>query len=246
MHVAMAVGTILLSSWVLNAPTDEEEAGIPEETQLAPIAAPTTPGMPTTSPKTRAVRSQPGRPTPQAAGQSRNLSGRREGMPFAPTEPVNYGPGLSPMEATGGSSVGPGAFGTRPTAPTPGQALPSRGLSRNVLDQSRGMTGGLGNAARAMPEKAFAGYRSPSGVSPYMNLFRSGGEIADNYTSLVRPQIEQRFLNQQFGNEIRGLEGSSRTQRVDLQQLYRANQTLQGVGTPQYYMNYGTYYPGQQ
>ena len=35
-------------------------------------------------------------------------------------------------------------------------------------------------------------------------------------------------------------------QNVDLRQLLRANQTLQGVGTPQYYMNYGNYFPGQQ
>jgi hypothetical protein len=60
----------------------------------------------------------------------------------------------------------------------------------------------------------------------------------------VRPQIEQRFLNQQFGRDIRGLENNSRTQGVNLQQLYRTNQTLQGVATPQYYMNTGNYYPG--
>lgn len=245
MHVAIAVGTLLLGSWVLNAPTDEEEAGLPEEAQ-PPAVSPTAPTMPFTSPRARPTRRQPGRPAATPSGQARNQSGGTAGMPSAPTDTSDYGRDLSPIGMSGAPTVGPGAYGSpHPVAPT-GQAIAARPLSRNLLDQSRGARAGLGNAASAMPDKAFAGYRSPSGVSPYMNLFRSGGEYADNYTSLVRPQVEQRFLNQQFNRDLRGLEGTSRMQNVDLQQLYRANQTLQGVGTPQYYMNYGTYYPGQQ
>ncbi len=37
-----------------------------------------------------------------------------------------------------------------------------------------------------------------------MNLFRSGtnnGTI-DNYTTLVKPQLDQRYLNQQYGQNI--------------------------------------------
>ena len=53
-----------------------------------------------------------------------------------------------------------------------------------------------------------------------MNLFRLQGDTLDNYTSLVRPQIEQRFLNQQFGRDIRGLENQTRLQGVNMQQLF--------------------------
>lgn len=105
---------------------------------------------------------------------------------------------------------------------------------------------GNADAAMAPPvrEKAFSSFRPTSGVSPYMNLFRVQNDTLDNYTSLVRPQIEQRFLNQQFNRDLRGLESGYRSQGVNLQQLYRSNQTLQGVATPQYYMNTQSYYPG--
>ena len=93
-------------------------------------------------------------------------------------------------------------------------------------------------------EKAFAGYRPTSGVSPWMNIFRrdSLGTV-DNYTTLVRPELEQRYLNQRFGNDIGGLERNTRLQGMSLQQINQQNRTLEGVGTPQFYMNYGNYYP---
>ena len=93
-------------------------------------------------------------------------------------------------------------------------------------------------------DKAFSGYRAPSGVSPWMNLFRREGDGVNNYQSLVRPDLEQRYLNKQFGQDIRGLERDTRMQGTNLQQLNQQSRTLQGVGTPQFYMNYGNYYPG--
>ena len=102
-------------------------------------------------------------------------------------------------------------------------------------------------SAATTPQKAFASYQPPSsGVSPYMNLFRtdtSNGTI-DNYTTLVRPALQQQNANQQFGNDIFGLQRNARIQDAALQQLDHSARTLQGVGTPQYYMNYGGYYPG--
>jgi hypothetical protein len=96
-------------------------------------------------------------------------------------------------------------------------------------------------------DKAFSGYQAPSGVSPWMNLFRrdSLGTV-DNYTTLVRPQLEQNYMNRQVGRDIRGLEQSSRTQMINMQQLRRENQTLQGVATPQFYMNNPSSMQGQQ
>ena len=90
-----------------------------------------------------------------------------------------------------------------------------------------------------------AGYNSA-----YMNLFRSnnGGTI-DNYSSLVRPQLQQQALNQQTANDIYGLDHQNRIQQALMQgSLYNGPRTLQGVGTPEYYMNYdciGLRQPGQ-
>jgi len=93
--------------------------------------------------------------------------------------------------------------------------------------------------------KAFASARPfTSGVSPYMNLFRTGtnnGTI-DNYTTLVRPALQQMALNQTVSNDIFGLQRSARLQNAALQQLNQPR-TLQSVGTPQYYMNSGTPQP---
>ena len=83
------------------------------------------------------------------------------------------------------------------------------------------------------------------GISPYMNLFRTGtnnGTI-DNYTTMVRPQLDQRRANQQFGADINNLENSSRVQGFHINQLNRETQNLQGVKAQQYFMNYGDYYP---
>ena len=114
------------------------------------------------------------------------------------------------------------------------------------LDQSRTVQAAANPNIIAPPvqpstEKPFSGYQTPSGISPYMNIYRSGtnnGTI-DNYTTLVKPQLDQRYLNQQYGRDIRGLQGDSRTQGQSLQQQSRQ---LQGVSTPQFYMNYGNYY----
>jgi hypothetical protein len=132
-----------------------------------------------------------------------------------------------------------------PTAQFGGQPeTPSRTLvemNRNNMPSLPGPS----VAPQGPVDKAFSGYHPTSGVSPYMNLFRIQGDTLNNYTSLVRPEVEQRFLNNQFGQDIRGLATQSRMQGVNLQQLYRTNETLQGVATPQYYMNTGSYYPQQ-
>jgi hypothetical protein len=165
-------------------------------------------------------------------------------MPTAPTD--------NSTDVFGIPTSGPGSNRMRasPTAPTSVSSLAPRSdfdsKLKSPLTQNRGPAafGNVSAAPSPASQKAFAGYQPTSGVSPYMNLFRIGGETIDNYTSLVRPQIEQRFLNQQFNRDIRGLDNAAQNQRVNLQQLYRANQTLQGVATPQYYMNYGSYYSG--
>ena len=140
------------------------------------------------------------------------------GQPTAPTASGPQGP--VPI-------VGPGAFGRprEPMAPTAQLSGPPRARSvvpRTLVDMNRNLAppNAGPSVAPPRPEKAFSNFRPSSGVSPYMNLFRLQGDTLDNYTSLVRPQIEQRFLNQQFGRDIRGLQNSAQMQGVNMQQLY--------------------------
>jgi hypothetical protein len=45
--------------------------------------------------------------------------------------------------------------------------------------------------------------------------------------------------------DIYGLERNARIQQHSLQQIERQNSRApQSIGTPQFYMNYGSYYPG--
>jgi hypothetical protein len=263
MHIAVVMGTMLLSGWVLNSSDTEEQAGIPEEVQQNEMM-PTSPTSPT-MPYNRSGGQGPNEARPmrdfhQQGGQSGSQQGSSSAggqsirqmmptyMPSAPTDSSTDVFGQPAAPTANGASRPRMQLG--PTAPTQSSSLESRSgfdsKLKSPLTQNHGAAsfGNVSGAPSPAAQKAFAGYQPSSGVSPYMNLFRIGGETIDNYTSLVRPQIEQRFLNQQFNRDIRGLDNSTHTQRVDLQQLYRTNQTLQGVATPQFYMNTGSYYPG--
>ena len=88
-------------------------------------------------------------------------------------------------------------------------------------------------------EKAFSDYSRPSGYSPWMNLYRPSG-LTDNYTSLVRPGLQQRALNQRFSGDIGGLGATSQRQE---QQIRQGAQMQQGIVNPQYFINYQQYYP---
>ena len=173
------------------------------------------------------------------------------GQPMAPTSngPLMDGSRSSGSDRRSGSRA--------PMAPTERRPSPSQmgsgynpttsGAGSSAADQTKRVQLQNSNAtimAPSLSDKAFSGYRPSSGVSPYMNLFRrdSLGTI-DNYTSLVRPELEQRHVNQQYGRDIRGLERDARMQGSSLQQLNRNTQTLQGVSTPQF-QNYGNYYQG--
>ena len=74
-----------------------------------------------------------------------------------------------------------------------------------------------------------------------MNLFRNDTSMGtiDNYSTYVRPQIDQRNLNQQVGRDLRGLQRNTRVQNSATE---RNSRNLQGVTTPQF-MNYGNFFP---
>ena len=73
-----------------------------------------------------------------------------------------------------------------------------------------------------------------------MNLFREDEGDLDNYSTLVKPFVEQRYTNRRVGSQISGLERNSRTQGSALKRIGRVQQ---GVATPQF-QNYKGYYPG--
>ena len=106
-----------------------------------------------------------------------------------------------------------------------------------------------GFAIPAAPTKPFANARPfASGVSPYMGLFRNdtnGGTI-DNYSTLVRPALDQRSMNQQFNLDIYGLERNARLQNRALQDIDRYNQSRshrKASAHRSFTGSFGGYYP---
>jgi hypothetical protein len=281
MHVAIAVGTMLLSAWTLGAP---DEGSVDEQQPEMTIEEPGPSPMPSqgkaktddwgTKGMQRGIRPE----GTQGPGGRSTLGGQQRGqtrsrpmqmMPAAPTDTTMPGGRGQPSQPTS-SELGAGMYGTRtPMAPTAqrrsqqgyhpmshgpeaqaGYASGAAQASNMALQTQQTMTQQAATATGAGSDKLFSGYHAPSGISPYMNLFRGGTALGtiDNYTTLVRPELEQRFMNQQVSRDLVGLERTNRAQQLRQQMLMQQQtRSLQGVGTPQYYMNYGGYYqqPGQ-
>jgi hypothetical protein len=185
-------------------------------------------------------------------------------MPIAPTDSAagsQIGQSYQYLPPTSRSAVGDAGSGGRssgmygpsgvPTSPTharPGE--PQSYTSMQTITQQNRIQSAARNATAASPQltaKPFSGSTQRSSTtSPYMNLFRSGNSngTIDNYTTLVRPELDQQRANQKFGADIHGLENSTHVQGLNIQQLNRDTQSLQGVNATQYYMNYGDFYQG--
>jgi hypothetical protein len=202
----------------------------------------------------------------QARSQGQGTAGQLPMLPTEPLPPEAEGtlgqptPPTANAPLTGLGGRGAGGLSTA-TGPLYGPMAPTTPVDRarspwspgyrassSVMNQqySRAQTlGGMSVVAPPTADKAFAGYRPTSGVSPYLNLFRRDNlGTVDNYSTLVRPQLDQRNMNQQFNRDI-GANRSAIMQGSMLQQSNNASRTPEGVGTPQFYMNYGSYYPGQ-
>jgi hypothetical protein len=93
-------------------------------------------------------------------------------------------------------------------------------------------------------EKAFNNLKPPPAVSPWLNMFRPNSGGVDNYNTLVRPEFEQRATNQRFSSQIGGVQGTLNRQGSSLRQLNQETQMMQGIVNPNYFINYGSYYPG--
>ncbi len=107
--------------------------------------------------------------------------------------------------------------------------------------------------------KPFSRYTRPQAYSPYMSLFRNDNTERgiDNYSLYVKPALEQRHKNQRVSREIRGLQGSSKTQGLNLREINQQNQARQRPGNiipgsnvpqrmPATFMNTQQYYPGSR
>jgi hypothetical protein len=181
---------------------------------------------------------------------------RFEGQYVMPTPPTGVGRDAEYM----GPSVYRNPTGSpmaqpMPEIPTSRQAYSPRTVySPSYYEYSEQMRYGAVSSAysnfrtAAAPEKPFYQARPfSSGVSPYMGLFRNdtaGGTI-DNYSTMVRPQLDQRAMNQQFNLDVYGLERNARLQQAAMRQMDRNNSRApESVGTPQFYQNFGNYYPG--
>ncbi len=193
----------------------------------------------------------------QSSASGMMPSGMRRPMPTAPTDLSQPGtPGMPQMPETptqgGPAGAGQQAASNMPNAPTyrpPSTAGPPNPNTSyySALSQQRDLAGQAAYRSYTgppPPEKVYAGTQVPSsGVSPYMQLFRNdtaGGTI-DNYTTLVRPQLQQQQLNQQFGTDVFGLQRAARIQQATMQRMQNIDRSLQSVSTPQFYMYGGGY-----
>jgi hypothetical protein len=195
-----------------------------------------------------------------SSSQRQNSQNRSPVMPVSPTDSsagsqvgqyYNY---LPPTANAGVGQTGGGYAGlpgptdvpTSPTRARPGESQ-SYSSMRTAEEQNRRQAASRNAASApvAAAPKPFAGVNTTSSApSPYMNLFRTGNNngTIDNYTTLVRPELDQQRANQKFGADIHGLENSTHVQGLNIRQLNRETQTLQGVNATQYFMNYGDYY----
>jgi hypothetical protein len=124
--------------------------------------------------------------------------------------------------------------GARATVPFVGQSTTSYGAQRLSL--------GLSSSRR---EKPFANVSTRPTVSPYLNLFRE--DLSDagdlNYQTLVRPQIQQQQVNQEFQDASRAL--SYRVQQISARPAYHpgGSKSQAPTGHQTVFGYYGRFYP---
>lgn len=266
MNITMGLSVLLLGGWVLQSPTDDgnQPPAGPSYQTPAPTATPSGVGRGAAQPSTRNMNEGSYRRMLEKERGARYNPNNRElaptrakegsggmpssptnmdskGLPLPPTADPNAPRPAAPQPADGGMQM--------PMPPTgrnaaPAMSHPMPGASRGSSYRS-GRNPSFSGSATRRDQKAFASFNPySSGVSPYMNLFRSDTDAGtiDNYTTLVRPALEQQAANQRFNMDIYGLERRARIQQHSLQQMQQQERTLQSVATPQYYMNYGGYY----
>lgn len=106
----------------------------------------------------------------------------------------------------------------------------------------------LVDVAHAQRRQAFDSYtnRRPT-TSPYLNLLNNQGNGVPQYQTQVRPQLEQRQVNQQNSQAIQGLQ---QQQALQARETRTGNQLLRPTGHRATYQNFlrsdgrSSFYPG--
>jgi hypothetical protein len=273
MNFALILSTLLIGASGLNTQNNNALTMPPtSDLPLPPIQSNNPAATKTLTPEQKAQQqhnAQRQAKAPRASpysgrSQQQNAQNMRPMMPAAPTDSsagsrvgqsYNFLPPTADAasvasDPNGGYAGLPDRMNvpTSPTRARPGEAQSYK--SMHAAEDNRRLAASR-NAASAQAQsspKAFSNItQAPSsGSSPYMNLFRTGNNngTIDNYTTLVKPQLDQQGTNQKFGADIHGLENSTHVQGLNIRQLNRETQTLQGVNATQYFMNYGDYYQG--
>ena len=209
------------------------------------------PGSPTAQGAER-PQTMPALPTESAAEETVPLAlptaeGNMLGVPGQPliqSQPTNPG---GRTQSYGARRYGSSAFETRSRSGFTAYGSPQSSSSTSLYGRNTTQYKAAATHARqGGSQKPFSGYREPPAISPYLNLFRNDNNLGtiDNYTTLVRPFVQQRNMNTQVGQQIRGLQNTAVQQNQAIGTLGRETQRLQGVSSPQYYQQYGDFYPG--
>ena len=267
MNIAVALGTLMLTGWVLPTPTQPvDQPVVPFGGQAGELPLPGVQAQPSrargmgSTEMAAPYRSQLYR---QSRGQQDTY--REPYVPTMPTDPSLGGadsPWAPPTESD--ASTVPG-FGARPSlgprqsaggyyrrAPTggayrgraPQRTTPSRSASELAAAQLQAarLEAATRSNSALQSTKPFAGYSPPPGVSPYLNLFRRDYGI-DPYYTYVRPQLEAQQASQIIGGQIRGLQSATRLQSAVLQRLGKRPETMGGTMVPEFFMNHQQFYP---
>ena len=198
------------------------------------------------------------RPAPPAGSSLLRRPNRATTAPIMPVAPTDSNASvgemyqwLPPTAAAAAGQNQQNAINSMPNSPTRGRPDVSQNYTSMATAQmQRSRLEAARNAAQppvARATKPFTNQQTMGGAtSPYMNLFRTGnaGGTVDNYNTLVKPELDQKRMNAQMGNDINNLESTYNVQSMSIQRLGRETQNLNGVKANQYYMNYGDYYSG--
>jgi len=183
--------------------------------------------------------------------------------PFAPTDPSAASEQFPWSSPTGGADQAEGGSG-QGMGPSTGQGsyqMPGRGRPAYrpyasphapTRERSSSYTQRRPAAQSAAPAvKPFSGFRQTYGSSPYAGLAANdfgttGRGVVDNYSTYVKPRLEQRQRNAAVSGRIQGLQSTAQGQAAAIQRIGQNAQGLNRTRNPSYYMNLGGYYPGLQ
>lgn len=238
---AVLVAVTSVSGSAYQAPGSPPAAEVQVPTASNPETGAEVPGA-SLPPRSSSVPTPPSAGVPPRSPASSGSAGQAysTAWPYlnsTPTRQSGYGgtgsPALPPTGRAGVNSY-PSHLGAR-----------GGGGSFTSQAAAGAMSGSRPSARSAVSSKPYSGYSRKSPVSPYMNLFRSNnlaGTI-DNYSTLVRPLLQQQQVNRQTQWDLHSLRSKSGLQGTQLRDLNRRTDGLPDATQQNRYKNYLDYYP---